>query len=372
MNDLTIMPVPLPVAARVSITTRLATMEDIPFMDGLMKQYNKQLGFFPRAQLEGYVNGQWVLIAQNPATGERLGFCASRDRYLKRDELGVIYLLCVVPGVQRKLIGASLIKAVFDRSAYGCRLYCCWCAQDIAANYFWESLGFVPIAFRAGSTGKKRVHVFWQRRINADDAATPYWYPFQTNSGAIRQDRLVFPIPPGVHWKDVQAVAMPKSKGEGGSACPVFVREAQTRRELVEGPMLSAVEGTNDEVVKLPTPPRQKRVSSSIAHPSTLPGKVAIFMRGRIKYVDRPGYISPPPEPVKKSRAVKVDRPPAPKFDPKYLMAARELRDRWLEQVGTGRYVLPSNAKYDVSRRIELAAPVGPHRDLRLTVWEAA
>src|SRR4030095_2802680 len=99
---------------------------------------------------------------------------------------------------------------------YGCKLYGCACAQDLPANHFWESLGFVPIAFRAGSTGKKRVHIFWQRRIDADmeEKATSYWYLFQTNAGAIREDRIVFPIPPGVHWRDirppeVRAVAVP-------------------------------------------------------------------------------------------------------------------------------------------------------------------
>ena len=103
------------------------------------------------------------------------------------------------------------MKAVFNRSAYGCRLYCCWCAQNLDANYFWESLGFVPIAFRAGSMGKKRVHIFWQRRIVEDDV-TPWWYPFQTNSGAIREDRVVFPIPPGVPWRDVRAVEVPQAE----------------------------------------------------------------------------------------------------------------------------------------------------------------
>src|SRR5204863_4888089 len=94
----------------------------------------------------------------------------------------------------------------------GCRLYCCWCAQDLEANRFWESLGFVPLVFRAGSRGKKRVHIFWQRRIVAGDVTTPYWYPFQTSAGAIRQDRLVFPIPPGVHWRDVRAVSVPAER----------------------------------------------------------------------------------------------------------------------------------------------------------------
>jgi GNAT superfamily N-acetyltransferase len=324
---------PVPIAP---ISTRLATMDDIPFMDGLMKQYNRQLGFFPRAQLQGYVDGQWVLIAQDAATGERLGFCASRDRYLKRDELGVIYLLCVVPGNQRKLIGASLIKAVFERSAYGCRLYCCWCAQDIAANYFWESLGFVPIAFRAGSSGKKRVHIFWQRRINEGDAATNYWYPFQTSQGAIRQDRLVFPIPPGVRWQDVTAVAEAGSKDEG--------RRLKDERKA-----------------KKPSGPP----SSFIPQPSSLPTKVAIFVRGKIKYVDRPCGVpvTPPATAVAaKPATVKRVKTPAPKIDPTFLVKARELRDRYLEEVNNGRHrPAAANGKYDVSRAIVGAASDAGH-----------
>ena len=114
--------------------------------------------------------------------------------------MGIIYQMNVLPVKQRGLIGATLLKAMFDRAAYGCKLFCCWCAQDIEANYFWESLGFVPLAFRAGSREKQRVHIFWQRRIRGGDTTTPYWFPSQTTSGSIREDRLVFPIPPDTHW----------------------------------------------------------------------------------------------------------------------------------------------------------------------------
>ena len=44
------------------------------------------------------------------------------------------------------------------------------------------------------------------------------------------------------------------------------------------------------------------------------------------------------------------------KNDPKLVAAARELRDRWLEQVNASAGALPSQGKYDVSRR-QLAAP---------------
>src|SRR5881227_1087047 len=129
-----------------------------------------------------------------------------------------------VPDRQRSLVGATLVKAMFERAAYGCRLFCCWCAQDIEANRFWESLGFVPLAFRAGSREKGRVHIFWQRRVRAADETTAYWFPSQTTGGSIREDRLVFPIPPGVGWREAMPVLLP------GESSEVGLRRAQSSR----------------------------------------------------------------------------------------------------------------------------------------------
>ena len=296
-----------------------------------------------------------------------LGYVISRDRYLKRDELGVIYQLCVAPGHQRGLIGASLVKAVFERSAYGCKLYCCWCAQDLEANYFWESLGFVPIAFRAGGRAKgrgtrgkgrakeaagsssslapdplphapsARVHIFWQRRIDraevggrgwevGSDAAdharpathhprvapTPYWYPFQTNAGAIREDRLVFPIPPGTHWRDVEAVAVP-----------------------------TAADGEPKELSK----PKCRQRKAKVVPPPAM--KLALGAAGGLRFA--------PPAPPAPPAPTKAQRPRVEKagvrVDPRLKAATRELRDRWMERVNDP-LVLPAIAqgKYDVSR----------------------
>ena len=298
----------VPVSA-VPISIRAATMDDLPFLDALQKQHNKALGFFPRAQMEGYVRNQWVLIAEDSTTRQPLGYCASRDRYLKRDELGVVYQLCVSPGEQRKLVGAALIQSVFARSAYGCKLYCCWCAQDLAANHFWESMGFIPIAFRAGSTGKRRVHIFWQRRINVDDVTTPYWYPCQTNAGAIREDRLVFPIPPGVHWRDVHAVALPA-------------------RALPERVERSAVL------------PGRRKPAPAVNPP------LKTISAGGLFFVP-----SPPPEARAKPQRAPKEKV---KIDPQTVAKARELRDRDLERVNSDeRFVLPvATGKYDVSRSL--------------------
>ena len=42
--------------------------------------------------------------------------------------------------------------------------------------------------------------------------------------------------------------------------------------------------------------------------------------------------------------------------DPRLVAAARELKDRWLEQVNAGLYLPQSNGKYEVSRAIEAQA----------------
>ena len=348
------MAVPTP---RVPISIRTATMADVPFVDELHKKNGKGLGFFPRKQFEDYIGGGHVLVAEEVGSSELvvgsedagsllpttnyqlptpLGYVIAKDRYLKRDELGVVYQLCVVGSIQRKLVGAALLKAVFDRSAYGCRLYCCWCAQDLAANYFWEAMGFVPLAFRAGSDRKRRVHIFWQKRIVEGDE-TPWWYPFKTDQGALRADRVVFPVPPGVHWSEVRGVEVPQERH-----CELKIDNCQ----LAIGNR------------KTSAPPKKRPDGPG-------PGKVGILVGGRIKYVDRPGYVAPlsPLPPVTPSPlllAPKRERKPAAKIDPAFLAKARELRDRYLEHVngGGGRHQLESRAVYRIARAPDPGASV--------------
>ena len=329
MNDLAITssPVPLP-APRQAITVRLATMDDLPFMDALQKANGKALGYFPTKQFEGYIEMGGVLLAE--ADGAPVGYCISRDRYLKRDELGVIYQLCVASGDQRKLIGASLVREVFNRSAYGCRLYCCWCAQDLDANYFWESLGFVPIAFRGGSGKKKRVHIFWQRRIREGDSTTPWWFPAKTDAGAMREDRLVLPIPPGLHWRDAMPVLAPHAQPQ---------QQQPSSRKRLNGPAVGSIGGPKPPTLKPRQgvqfgPPKAKREEVE-----TKPAQEVV--------------------PREKPRREKI------KCDPKLIAAARELRDRALEHYNGERADDPlvlraPVGKYDVTRTVGDATQAKP------------
>jgi hypothetical protein len=298
--------VPVP---RSPIAIRPAALADLAFIDSLQKQHTHMVGWMPTKQLEGKIKAGHVIVAEEgPSTGSGqpappVGYCIGHDQYFKRDDVGIIYQMNIDPAHQRGFIGAMLVKAMFERAAYGCRLFCCWCAQDIDANYFWESLGFVPLAFRSGSRGKGRVHIFWQRRIRAGDTTTPYWFPSQTTGGSIREDRLVLPIPPGVHWKDAMPRILP---GED------------------------------------PNPKLEGSISRKIRKPKAKVPARPTQALGRLSFTP-----TTPPEAPADPKPKREPKPKA-KNDPRHIAAARELRDRFLELVNSG--LLLPQGKYDVAR----------------------
>ena len=301
------------------ISIRPAVAGDLAFVDFLQGKHSRMVGWMHRKALERKIELNEIIIAEQ--NRQTVGYCMGTDRYFKREDVGIIYQLNIVPWAQRGLVGASLLKAQFEKSAYGCKLYCCWCAQDIEANRFWEAMGFVALAYRAGSEKKSRVHIFWQRRIRAGDETTPYWFPSQTTGGSIREDRLVLPIQPGTHWSDAKPIFLPQEE------------HAQPRKRL---------SGTAEEAK--PKPPKQ-RTGSVVAAESC-----GLWYR---------------PKKVEKPKAEKVKEPKKKrKNDPKLVSAARELRDRWLEQVNApgGERLLAGCGKYDVSRALgEANAIANPH-----------
>jgi ribosomal protein S18 acetylase RimI-like enzyme len=362
---------------------REATLEDLPAIDALQKAHSRQLGFMHRAALEGKIAAGNVIVAEglrdlkeeglrdireeglrdlgteglreeggsaplvpqslSPSVPAFLGYLIGADRYKHRDELGVIFQLCVDPKYRRMLVAANLLKAQFERSAYGCRLYCCWCAQDLEANRFYESMGFVPIAYRAGGRGKgkakglrdlgteglreggsaplvpqslspsvpsSRIHIFWQKRIRAGDTTTPWWFPARTDAGTMREDRIVLPIPPGMHWSDELPAIQPPEPAEPAALIePIKPRSKQTK------------------TIDTPEPIRRNGLVFSIPKPGEAPATTA------------------PPK-AKKENAPRAKA----KADPRLAAAARELRDRWMEQINAGRYLPESSAKYEIAR----------------------
>jgi hypothetical protein len=173
-------------------------------------------------------------------------------------------------------------------------------------------MGFVPLAYRAGSEKKGRVHLFWQKRIRSGDGETPWWYPSSTDGGAMREGRLVLPIPPGKHWGDELPVLMPAAPVERRLPAPGKARE--TAAAAAKGPLTTAQIGM--------------RFGAAVEE--------------------------------KKAEPKPREKKPKRKNDPKLVAAARELRDRWLEHVngagGAGETLIEGAGKYDVTRQRQLTA----------------
>jgi hypothetical protein len=304
------------IVPKYPISIRTATEPDLSFIDSLQRMHSRNVGWMQTKALEAKIGQGQIIIAEQGARA--IGYCMGQDRYFKRDDVGIIYQMNIEPGHQRSLVGASLLKAMFERSAYGCKLYCCWCAQDIAANKFWEAMGFVALAFRAGSEKKARVHIFWQRRIRAGDVTTPYWFPSQTNAGSIREDRIVLPIPPGTHWSDAKPMILPEES-------------APTLALLRGGRITGRGSGEKKPVVK---------TSGSVVMASS----GALWFGTKKTAEAAEAKVEKVKEPKKKK-----------KNNPKLVSAARELRDRWLEKVNAGEALLEGAGKYEVSRVLTAA-----------------
>jgi hypothetical protein len=363
----------LAVSPRVAINVRAGTLADVAFMDSLQKATTRQVGWMPTKQFAGKIAAGHVLVAEgatlgSPAsvgartggdTGKNacataegetslaptgpVGYLIGNDQYFKRDDVGIIYQMNVVPAYRRSLVAATLLKAQFERSAYGCKLYCCWCAQDIEANRFWESMGFVPLAFRSGSRtkgkgGAARTHIFWQKRIRQGDESTPWWFPSKTAGGALNEDRIVLPIPPGVSWRDEMPVLLPNAGEElpiEDGRSPNEEKAARRRGRVVTGSSSN----------------RQSLIAKRQSSPP---------VRARVQF-GPPGMMPIEPVAEKPAEPVAVEpsammlakpRRKAKKADPAMIAAARELRDRWLDEVNAGRFLPAGNGKYAVGRAI--------------------
>jgi Acetyltransferase (GNAT) family len=359
--------IPLP-TPKIDISIRLGTLDDLPAVDRLMKANSKALAFLPTQALEGKVRLKELLVAEDvrrqtsdvggfsgtetPLTSDfsslkptLAGYLIGNDRYKSRDELGVIYQLCVEPTYRRSLVAANLLKARFETSAYGCKLYCCWCAQDLKdASRFYESMGFIPVAYRRGSEKKNRVHIFWQKRIRANDTTTPFWFPSETRGGLMDASRIALPIPPGMKWDD----DLPMLEAEEDNR-----HQTAGGRGLIgtDGPLTSDVLSGGKASSSL-TSPSRKRAKKPEPLPPTKRAPIQFGKPGQFPDVQTPVVATLPKEKPADSKETPAKPRRIKKTNPELAAKARELRDRYLEQFNNVAPALPSG-KYEVGRAVD-------------------
>ena len=433
-----------PVVPRVDFTTRVATMEDFGWMDAMQKRESDKLGFLMKAAWEKRIARGDVLVAEATGNDEirmtndetaaeqtehnsdpirhssfgfrHFGYCMAVDKYMRQDHVGHIYQLNVIPEMRRSLVGASLVQATFDKSAYGTRLYGLWCRQDLEANEFWESLGFVPLAFRAagmskqkkgsgkgprgqGAEGSKqgaeglgtegpsgragldgfhsaplpldplapsdKIHIYWQKRVRVGDegpasGGTAYWYPYETQGGLMGASRVALPIPPGTTWREAKPVVLP---GVGRRAEAARLLEAEGAEKIDE-----AAAGLKEKRKEARV--KRKEAEEVLEGPKVVHGVVAPRATGGPVGFGKPAEVAAAEAVGRAAAAVEAEKARVKeekraakrrvkaeqrKSDPEVLAFSRELRDRWQEAVAAepGLLGLGCSGKYGVGRLVE-------------------
>ena len=132
----------------------------------------------------------------------------------------------------------------------------------------------------------------------------------------MRSDRIVLPIPPGTHWDDAKPSILPGLPWPG------------------ETPALPA--------------PRTKRAKAAKATP-VAPVRPPEVSSGGFWFAPASAMPAVEALPAKRTDAPAEKRAKA-KNDPRLVAAARELRDRWLEEMNARRHSSTAAGKYDVTR----------------------
>jgi len=332
---------PLAPCAPDGVTIRAGTAADLPFVDYCQRLFRNHLGFMYRAALERKIADGQLLVVVDRADAW-LGYLLGTSSYDRRDHVSRIDQIAVVPARQRRQLGTALLQAWIERLPYGVTLICCWCAQDLREGRFWAAEGFIPLAFRAGGQAGSRVHIFWERRTRRGDTLTPFWYPKETASGQMAAARLILPIPPGVDWAEVN---LPRVLPAGADAVA----------PMLGGPVTPAMLAAQPGARTKATP------GVSAARRQLTPAEFQARQRARAKQLQARGPTSPaiagkqeqPPRTVVEQR----ERKTRPKNLPEHVAAARELRDRWLEELNAAG--ICEGGKYDPTRARELEAGPG-------------
>ena len=108
---------------------RLATLQDIDAIKKIADKHTKEIGFVLRPALSEHCNKKTLLIYETD--GEVVGFCNYHHR---RDDINVIYEICVLDNYRNKGIAKQLI----DNVPKPIRLKC---PVDNESNKFYIHIG---------------------------------------------------------------------------------------------------------------------------------------------------------------------------------------------------------------------------------------
>jgi N-acetylglutamate synthase-like GNAT family acetyltransferase len=139
-----------------TVTTRLATLEDVPVIKYIADRNKKTIGFVNRGALIEAISHDCLYVAEDIKDQTVIGFANIWKR--RRDDWITLMEICIDVDYRRQGAGRALITKIrhsnFERPV---RLKC---PVDNESNEFYRALGFT-LFLRIAATEKKRALNQW-------------------------------------------------------------------------------------------------------------------------------------------------------------------------------------------------------------------
>ena len=149
----------------MELEIRYASVDDLVFIDYLQKKNAEELAFYPTQVFEREIDKERILLAlvNNQHAGYLYHGSMSVDRPLK------IHQACIEYDLRGNWYGAGLVNMLegLGQMSYisGISLRC---GSDIAANRFWDLMGFKCVDIQAGGVRRMRDINVWFKQTKAD------------------------------------------------------------------------------------------------------------------------------------------------------------------------------------------------------------
>lgn len=139
----------------------VAQISDITYIDDLQRKNAEELSFYPKVVFEREIPVGRIMLAR--VNGDPVG-------YLYRGAFGPllkIHQACIQYDARGYLYGSALVRSLLSQAEMaGCNSVTLRCGSDIAANTFWEVMGFYCQSVSPGGVRRMRDINEWRFDIS--------------------------------------------------------------------------------------------------------------------------------------------------------------------------------------------------------------
>ncbi len=146
-------------------SVRRATLRDHPYIYELAKRHSNAIGFVPGEGIKKYIEQECVTLSR--FRGQHAGYLLARHFHSGDRSIRHIVQAAISFDAQRLGNGLALVADLATAAKRsGQSILQCWCRESLDANHFWSAAGFVAVARRHASTGRKSPCLLWRRPLD--------------------------------------------------------------------------------------------------------------------------------------------------------------------------------------------------------------